>query len=398
MAFERPIEDTEAFANLSGAYSVKNASIESAVMELAHGSCHDLTISLADALSQQTVIAIVDEAGMLVHSALYNSAAQLLLDANGVHTVDAAVAFWSGITRQQCNARQMDVEQIYHISGCDEESAEVALEDFSLIAEFIQEELMPAPTPALDSSAPASSKLPIRKVAALWHWGSLDASQKFERGPSYEGNLFSMSACPEAWRKICKFGGKQLHIKSDRSTLLDMNAITNSKSKAAIALKQEISDWGIAQGLLEEKTIFQVSWYDDELDEELILEFQTRSEAELEVDEDDERSLIETKTLIGTSSLLARHGFKDLEIIGVEYAVIEWAQAKFAGVLDGVYWDEINDEDRYSAPRAGMFPFDLSSLSEVVDVPEDDNALKGVSKVKWIECGCRRIEPATLSF
>ena len=145
-AFECPIEDTQAFARLSETYSERNASVESAVMELAHGSCHDLTIGLADALCQSTVIAIVDKAGMPVHSALYNSSAQLLLDANGVHTIAGAVAFWSGITRQQCSARQLDVEQVYCFSGCDEESAELALEDFSLIVEFIQEEILSTAT------------------------------------------------------------------------------------------------------------------------------------------------------------------------------------------------------------------------------------------------------------
>lgn len=390
-AFERPIEDSPAFAKLSEAYSEKNASIESAVMELAHGSCHDLTIGLADALSQQTVIAIVDEAGMPVHSALYNSAAQLLLDANGVHTVEGAVAFWSGITRQQCSARQMDVELIYDISGCDESAAEVALEDFSLIAEFIQKELMPAVEPAPEVSAPGSSKLPTRKIAALWHWGSLDAGQKFERGPSYEGNLFSMSACPEAWREICRFGGKQLHTKADNSTLLDMHSILHGKTKAAKALKQEISDWGIAQGLLVEKTIYKVSWYDDELEDHVSTDYLSRSEAEAELDEDEEegRTLTESLNLVGTASLLSKHGFRGHEIIGVEYAVIEWAQAKFAGVLDGVYWAEIHDPDRYSAPRAGMFPFDLARLTEVEDVPEDHEALDGVSKPKWVEFGSK---------
>lgn len=392
--FDLPIEDTEAFAKLSEVYSERNTSIESAVMELAHGSCHDLTIGLANALSQQTVIAIVDEVGMPVHSALYNSAAQLLLDANGVHTVEGAVKFWSGITRQQCSARQMEVEQVYFISGCDESSAEMALEDFSLIAEFIQEELIPVSTPAPEYSAPASSKLPTRRVAALWHWGSLDAGHKFERGPSYEGNLFSMSACPEAWREICRFGGKQLHTKADTSTLLDMHSILYGKTKVAKALKQEISDWGIAQGLLEEKTIFKVTWYDDELEDHVSTDFLSRSEAEAELfeDEEDERGLTESIKLVGTSSLLSKHGFKGSEIIGVEYAVIEWVQANFPGVLDGVYWAEIHDPERYSAPRAGMFTFDLASLSAVEDVPEDHEALEGVSKPKWVDYGLKNRE------
>jgi hypothetical protein len=394
-AFDLPIEDTQAFAALSEAYSEKNASIESAVMELAHGSCHDLTIGLADALGQQTAMSIVDETGMVVHSGLYNSATQQMLDANGVHAIEAAVAFWSGITRQSCSARLIEVEELYDISGCDEDAAEIALEDFSLIADFIHEELTPAVEPASKYSLAESSKLPTRKVEALWHWGSLDASRKFERGESYEGNLFSMSACPEAWQQICKLGGEQLHMKGDSSTLLDMHSILYGKTKSAKALKQEISAWGVAQGLLEHKTIFKISWYDDELEDHVSSDYLTREEAENEIDEVEEVTLTESSILAGTAQLLAKHGFKGREIIGVEYAVIEWAQSKFAGVFDGVYWAENHDPDRYSAPRAGMFPFDLSRLTEVEDAPEDDDALEGVSKTKWIEFRSKTPHPET---
>lgn len=402
-AFERPIEDTQEFADLSITYSEKNSSIEAAVMELSHGSCHDLTYALADALGLKTVIAIVDEAGMPVHSGLYNDAAKLMLDANGVHTIDVAMAFWSGITRQQCAARPMELDDLYDICGSDEDAAEIALEDFSLIAEFVQETFLSAgqelPSGKKEPliSASESSKLPVRKVAALWHWGSLDASHKFERGVSYEGNLFSMSACPEAWLQICRFGGKQLHTKADSSALLDMHSILHGETKAAKALKQEISDWGTAQGLLAERTIFKVSWYDDELENHVSTDFLSRSEAEAELYEDEEggRTLTESLNLVGTASLLSKHGFRGHEIIGVEYAVIEWAQAKFPDVLDGVYWAEIHDPDRYSAPRAGLFPFDLTRLTEVEDTPDDDEALEGVSKPKWVEFGKKAFEPGT---
>lgn len=161
VAFKQPIEYTEAFSQLSDSYSPRNSFIESAVMDLCHGSCHELTFALADALSQSIVIAIVDEAGMPVHSGLYNSAAQLVLDGNGVHTVAGSVVFWNRITRQQCSARLMDVEQIYNLSSCDESSAERALEDFSLIVDFIETDLMAPPEAKVTSRASCSEKSAI---------------------------------------------------------------------------------------------------------------------------------------------------------------------------------------------------------------------------------------------
>ena len=394
-AFDLPIEDTQAFVALSKAYSEKNASIESAVMELAHGSCHDLTIGLADALGQQTAMSIVDETGMPVHSGLYNSATQQMLDANGVHAIEASVAFWSGITRQSCSARLIEVDELYDISGCDEDAAEIALEDFSLIADFIQEELMPADKPAPVIPTSEISKLPVRKVAALWHWGSLDASRKFERGTSYEGNLFSMSACPDAWRQISKFGGKQLHLKSDTTTLLDMFSITEAKTPSAKALKEEIANWGVDQGLLEHRTLYRVGWYDCELDDMQCLEFNTKEAAEAEAEDDEERTVTEFNTLVGTPALLARHGFREKDIIDLQFAVIEWAREKFAGVVDGVYWAQNHEPFNGWSPRAGLFPFDLSRLAAVDDNPYDEDALKGVSKVKWVEFGNKTIDPET---
>jgi hypothetical protein len=398
-AFELPIEDTQAFAALSETYSEKNASIQSAVMELAHGSCHDLTYALADALGLETVIAIVDETGMPVHSGLHNDAAKLMLDANGVHTIDGAVAFWSGISRQQCAARPMELDDLYDICGSDEDAAEIALEDFSLIAEFIQEALISVDqTFSTEQPAPVIlpsgiSKLPVIKVAKLWHWGSLDASHKFERGTSWEGNLFSMSACPEAWQRISKLGGKQLHLKTDTSTLLDLYSILEAKTPTAKALNQEISDWGVAQGLLEARTLYRLTWHDDELDMLQCSDYNTREAAEDEKGEDDEKTVSEFSTLVGTPELLARHGFRKHDIIKLKFAVIEWAKERFAGVLAGVYWNDSYDPYNGSAPCAGLFPFEVSSLTAVEDYPDDEQALRGVSKVKWVEFGKQTLDP-----
>lgn len=138
-ACDLPFEDSQPFADLSLTYSERNASIEAAVMELAHGSCHDLTMALADALGLPAVTVIVNGAGMPIHSGLHHNDLGLFLDANGVHTLESALAFWGSIAGA-CHSVQMDIEDLSSISRCDDDASAVALEDFSLIAEFAQAE------------------------------------------------------------------------------------------------------------------------------------------------------------------------------------------------------------------------------------------------------------------
>jgi hypothetical protein len=140
--FAVPVEDTDQFAVLSSAYSERNASIESAVMELAHGSCHTLTIALSEALGLSSAMVVADCAGMPVHSGLHNRELGLILDANGVHRVEDALTFWSRLAGGQCRAAPMEVDDLSSLSGCDDDDIAMALEDFGLIVDFIQAEII----------------------------------------------------------------------------------------------------------------------------------------------------------------------------------------------------------------------------------------------------------------
>lgn len=143
--FAEPVEDSEQFIALLATYSERSASIESAVMELAHGSCHALTLALSDALGLDSALVITDAAGMPVHSGLYNTDLRLILDANGVHTIDEALNFWSRLAGGKCDATQIEVDDLYSICSCDEDEAAIVLEDFALIADFIQAEIIAKP-------------------------------------------------------------------------------------------------------------------------------------------------------------------------------------------------------------------------------------------------------------
>lgn len=227
-------------------------------------------------------------------------------------------------------------------------------------------------------------KIPTISAKNLWHWGTLQSERKFEAGKSWEGSLFSMSACPEAWRAIGRFGGSELHVRSEPTVMLDMHSVLYGKTSHDKALRNMITTWALEQGLVKYESIFQLSWFDDELDHTVAFECRTLEEAESERDDDDDKSITPLTKLISTSTLNLRHGFGENEIHGLEFAVIDWAKAYVAQHVMGVYWDEKLDPLGYSAPRAGMFDLAQLNLSSTEVLPDDEKGLEGVSEVKWI--------------
>src|SRR5690606_24733511 len=92
--FSSPIEYMDVFHDVIDQSTEASANLESAVMGLCHGNCHSLTVALASALNQPTVILFSHNEEIAIHSALYNQSENTVLDANGIHTIDDAQAFW----------------------------------------------------------------------------------------------------------------------------------------------------------------------------------------------------------------------------------------------------------------------------------------------------------------
>jgi hypothetical protein len=228
-------------------------------------------------------------------------------------------------------------------------------------------------------------KIPTISAKNLWHWGTLQVERKFEAGVSWEGNLFSMSACPEAWRQIARLGGSDLHVRKESTTMLDLHSTLYGKSSNAKALKDLIVEWALDQKLITPQVIYLISWYDDELDDTIGFEFKTKEEAEAELDDDGDREITSSTKLVSTPELNKRHGFKPDEIIGLEYAAIDWAREHIGQRVMGVYWDEKLDPIGLSAPRAGMFNLAELNLSTTDIVPDDHEGLEGISRVKWVD-------------
>lgn len=227
-------------------------------------------------------------------------------------------------------------------------------------------------------------KIPTISAKSLWHWGDLNREKKNQNGMSWEGHLFSMSACPLAWEQIAKLGGSKLHVRAEPSVLLDMHTVLFEKTRNAKLIRNHVEAWAIENSLLEPRTVFQVREYDCEADDYRISEYFTQEEADREVELMGEATIIPTTKLIGTEALHLTHSIPVKFKIGLEYALIDWAKEKLGHRLQGVYWDEPLDPFGNSAPRAGMFDCLSLGLKLESGLPDDEEALLGISSVKWI--------------
>ena len=231
--------------------------------------------------------------------------------------------------------------------------------------------------PPSDKINEKSVRIPVLVANTLWHWGSLDISKKRAKGISFEGDLFSMSACPNAWLQICRYGAQPLFKTQAPLSLIDSHSIFLSRSHHAKGLQKMLIQWGLAKGLLEEKEIYQYHFEDE--DGEAFMEFTDLDDA---VHEAGDPEMIETITKVVASAQLKHlHGFNANDVVGHEYVLLEWAKT-IPGV-DGVYWDDVLKPFSLSAPRAGLFSVPPLVKSDPLRLPSDTEALSNLGKVEW---------------
>lgn len=234
------------------------------------------------------------------------------------------------------------------------------------------------------SSTAAPVFLPMVMARKLWHIGALDLSQRGDRGPSLEGNLLSVSACPYAWRSIARLGSRELHESRRPALLLDM--LSALQAPEYQPLREEVAAYGADKGLLRLAEVFKAIRYDDELDSEIYSLHETREEAEAESDQ------VEVATeLLATDRLKQIHALGAGVTPGLEYAMIEWLRERVpvlpisgGAPIAGVYWDESYDPDGYSAPRGGLFSPAFAAFEQTSRWPSDQEALPQVERAEPI--------------
>ncbi|MHD0644312.1 hypothetical protein ACYPKM_01580 [Pseudomonas aeruginosa] len=220
-------------------------------------------------------------------------------------------------------------------------------------------------------------KVPLVCAQKLWHLGSMNPA--LAAGGSQEGNLLSVSACPEAWSTICKLGGREIFESDKPLRLLDMRELLYGKQHDR--LRKEIEAFGLARGLAERKRVFRVSWFDDELDDTLSCVYGTREQAEAEAD--DPEDISEEQMLVCTENLAKLHGQDVRQIFNaMGFLSIEWSREVLGKRVDGVYWTEEYAPLNYSSPRGGLFPHAIQCMKQVESYPDDEDGLEGITVAK----------------
>lgn len=186
--------------------------------------------------------------------------------------------------------------------------------------------------------------LALTRKSYVYHVGTLDPAHKGCHGPSHEGNGLSVSLHPDEWTAIAQLGGLPRWALARRGGFfLDFHELTDTQ-------RDLIRDWAIEHGYLEAITVWQVRRYDDELEDTVCFLFDTHEEAYAEFDStDDDAGLSPVDGVRALPKLDERMGFK-VDLAGAfDAAVLVWVEETTQ--LDGIWWDDLLDEERLSAPR-----------------------------------------------
>ena len=214
--------------------------------------------------------------------------------------------------------------------------------------------------------------LPVKTLKGLFHVGTLDASKKRD---GYEGAGLSVSTHPDAWQKIARG-----HVTGDTHTatkegnkFLDVHSLSNKHN-------EQIKQWAVKNGYLEQQETVTVSWFDDEMDDTLSQTFNSMADAKAEHDEELEYMDVKVDKggVVPTDKLKKETRQNRIESTGVlEFVLPIFAEQQG---LDGVWWQDRLDVQRYSAPRGVIVPSKIKSWNFAVNENFKDGKVKGKSR------------------
>lgn len=194
--------------------------------------------------------------------------------------------------------------------------------------------------------------IPTVFKSGLFHVGSLKLEDK--KVASFEGDGLSVSPCPDSWRIIARITGDTWKIEESLK-FLDAHSLT-SKQKA------EIVNWAQGQGFIVSSTLYKVEWFDDEMNQMMHTLFKDHDEAHEEA-EDMGTDLIPVDDYLSTESFpdeTVRAGMTSIEFMDILLAA--YVKAEHPEV-DGVWWNDKHDVNRYSAPRGVIHRVKVNKVS-----------------------------------
>lgn len=191
----------------------------------------------------------------------------------------------------------------------------------------------------------AGAPVPVIHLEGLTHVGKLDPTSKGTN--SYEGQGLSVSLHPEEWQQIARLGGTVWSIgPAHPARFLDYHELTEPQ-------REEVAEYGTNAGYVTRETVYRVTYWDGEWEEERYFTQKTREDAEYEA-EDLDATITEVPALIATDTFpdsTVNAGDTDIDQILATVWVNEVATE-----FDGVWWEDNLDVDTLSAPRGVIVP------------------------------------------
>jgi len=187
---------------------------------------------------------------------------------------------------------------------------------------------------------------PLKSIPVVWHVGTMEPAKK--RSGSHEGAGLSVSLHPDAWRLIARgqVVGDYWRLSKADSHFLDAHAMSEEQ-------REMVAAWGVEHGFVTRKTLFRVSWFDDELDQDCYQLCESHEAALAEVEDEENVEAVEN-CLIATSLLKDRTKSDAPSVLVHDLLLTLYAEDELS--LDGVWWEDRLDIYAYSAPRGVIFP------------------------------------------
>ena len=197
----------------------------------------------------------------------------------------------------------------------------------------------------------SSEPLPTIELAEVIHVGSLDPAAKGLAGPSHEGHGLSISLDPESWQQIARLGGNDWwQLERPGARFLDVHALGKAE-------RERIASWGIEQGLVEQRQMWRVSYFDSEVDDEVGFLCASESEAMDEAAATEDAKVTSELALCPTIALEEAIGQCSAPDC-FDHLLVLWVEREHAD-LDGLWWAD--EYGLLSAPRGVILPSRLAS-------------------------------------
>ena len=200
----------------------------------------------------------------------------------------------------------------------------------------------------------SNDTLPIKKISKVFHVGEMDINNKSKF--SLEGSGLSVSINPDEWRKIAQLGDRELYL------LTNTNGVFVDGNKLNKQQKNNVISWGLENNYIYKKETYKVCWYDDEMEDDVCMEFPIYDEAKKEAGDKEDGKTIEVNKsgVLPTSKLISSSMQGKIEPSQTFDLLLTIFVEKTTN-YDGIWWNDKLDVMKYSAPRGVIFNSKLNN-------------------------------------